>query len=228
MGTFIPHVIVRNLLATTQTVTVEYNGAQGTQQVVLPPLTLAGYTSQDTTLESVMGELPLPLPFCSIRIQHDGPPGSVIASVSSLEIGGNSAIDSPVANEGDGWAGSGAYAWRVDQNTQSVLFLTNQGAKECPIAMQVHADGVAYYVANLSLKPRETRAVDLRKLRDAQQADLQAIKSRREPRTASLYGVGWPNCPSWDKWRWCNQPRRWQLPITKGAIPALIVMSVRR
>ena len=175
MGTFVPHVIVRNLQATPQTVTitVEYAGEKGTEQVVLPPLTLAGYANQETTSESVMGELPLPLPFCSVRIQHGGPPGSVVAAVSSREARGNSAIDSPVANEGDGWAGSGAHAWHLDEGTESVLFLTNESEKECPIGVQVHANGVAYQVPALSLKPRETRAIDLRKLRDAQQADLQ-------------------------------------------------------
>jgi len=178
MGTFVPHVIVRNLQATPQsvTLTVEYPGAEGTEQVALPPLTLAGYTSQETTLESVMGALPLPLAFCSVRIQHDGPPGSVIAVVSSLEISGNSAVDSPVANEGDGWAGAGAHAWRLDAHTESVLFLTNESEKECPIAVQVHANGVAYQVSDVSLKPRETRAIDLRRLRDAQQADWQGHK----------------------------------------------------
>ncbi|MGH9395309.1 MAG: hypothetical protein ACRD18_00445 [Terriglobia bacterium] len=47
-----------------------------TGQYVLSPITVAGYSTEDVSLSAVMSELPLPLPFCSIRIQYSGAPGS--------------------------------------------------------------------------------------------------------------------------------------------------------
>lgn len=77
------------------------------------------------------GLLPLPLPFCSIRVQYSGPPGSAIAEVSSIEQKGDLVIDSRVTNEAD-WLGmSGAHPWHLDDETESVLILTNMGDREC-------------------------------------------------------------------------------------------------
>jgi len=115
-GTFVPHVIVRNLTAAAQavTITVEYPGEDGPAQAALPPLPLEGYTTKDVPLDSLLGSLPLPLPFCSIRIQYSGAPGSAIGEVSCIEEKGDLVIDSRLANERDGWVGSGAHPWHLD------------------------------------------------------------------------------------------------------------------
>jgi hypothetical protein len=172
-GAFVPHVVVRNLLDTPQSVilTIEYPGDKGPQQVVLTPVSLEPYTTRDISLDGIFGLLPLPLPFCSIRIQYSGPAGSVIGEVSSVEQRGDLVIDSRLANEGDGWAGSGGHPWHLDDETESILFLTNMGDRECPIGFRMQAGGVHYFLTDLTLKPHETRVIDLRKLRDAQEPD---------------------------------------------------------
>ncbi len=174
MGTFIPNVIVRNLLGSSQTVTItlEYPDGQGTEQAVLAPVPVGAYSTQDFSFASVLGRLPLPLPYASIRIQYSGPPGSAITEVSSVEQRHDLVIDSRVANEGDGWAGSGAHPWHLDNETESVLFLTNMGETEAPIGFHILANGTHYYLTDLKLNPHETRAIDLRKLRDAQRSDF--------------------------------------------------------
>ena len=205
MGTFVPHVVVRNLAGSTQivTVTVEYPSPQkepqepaaplqpnhsgapddpianqdgshspATAQMALAPLSLAPYSTVDFSLGSAMGQLPLPLPYCSIRIQYSGPPGSAVAEVSSVEQKSDMVIDSRLANEGDGWAGSGAHPWHLDDETQSILFLTDESDQPARIGFQVQANGVHYYLTKLRLNPHETRAIDLRKLRNAQHADF--------------------------------------------------------
>ncbi len=134
---------------------------------------IAGSTTEDISLDSASGELPLPLPSCSIRVQYSGPPGSAIAEVSSIEEKGDMVIDSKLSNEGDAPAGSGAYPWHLDDQTESTLFLTNMGDKPSRIGLQVHANGVRYDLTKLKLGPHETRAIDLRKLRDAQEPDFQ-------------------------------------------------------
>ena len=108
-------------------------------------------------------------PFCSVRIQYSGPPGSLQALVSSVESRGNLVVDSHVQNEGNGWAGSGGHPWHLDGDTESILFLTNESDKPARIGFKVSANSVTYYLTSLRLNPHETRALDLR---DAQQPDL--------------------------------------------------------
>jgi hypothetical protein len=173
-GVFIPHVVVRNLTGAPQSVkvTVEYPGEKETQRVDLVPLALESYSTSDLALDSAFGLLPLPLPFCSIRVQYSGPPGSVIGEISSIEQKNDMVIDSRMRNEGDGWAGSGGHPWHLDEETESILFLTNMSDQEARIGFQVSAGGVVYHITDLKLMPHETRAIDLRKLRDAQKPDF--------------------------------------------------------
>ncbi len=109
--------------------------------------------------------LPLLVPFRSLGIPEGGPPGSVIAQVSSVETKSDLVIDNRLFNEGDGWAVSGANPRHLDKETESILFLTDMSDKPARIGFQVQANGVHYYLTDLKLKPHETRAIDLRKLR---------------------------------------------------------------
>ena len=189
-GMFVPHVIVRNLTAAAQavTITVEYPGEDGPAQAALPPLALEAYTTKDIPLDLVLGSLPLPLPFCSIRIQYSGAPGSVIGEVSSIEEKGDLVIDSRLANERDGWVGSGAHPWHLDEETESILFLTNMSEKSARIGFDMVAGGIHYYLTKLKLMPHETRPIDLRKVRDEQKPDL---KGNKVPAGATDGSVVW-------------------------------------
>ena len=91
---------------------------------------------------------------------------------------------------GDRWAGWGANPWHVDANTQSVLFLTDEGDRPVRIGLSVTAtvapvsspatggetppvqpaSGVTYHLTSLSLAPHETLAIDFRALRDMPRA----------------------------------------------------------
>lgn len=237
-GTFIPHIVVRNLSGATQTVTItlEYpqpagsdasgqaaaqpasqtgvsthdikktarallpggvsnhpewgagTGAATASKTVLAYMPIGPYSTEDFSLAAALNELPLPLPFCSVRIQYSGAPGSAQAQVSSVEENNNLIVDATPQNEGDGWAGSGANPWHIDPNTESVLFLTNMGDKPSRIAFEVTANNVHYYLTQLVLSPHETRAIDLRALRDAQTPDL---KGNRIPANATDGSVNW-------------------------------------
>jgi hypothetical protein len=196
-GVFIPHVIVRNLTSAPQSVviTLEYPGEKEPQQTPLPAVALGPYATVDVALDSAFGMLPLPLPFCSIRIQYSGAPGSVIGEVSSVESKGDLVIDSRLANEGDGWAGSGGNPWHLDEETESILFLTNMSDRPAPIGFHVQANGVHYYVDDLRLEPHETRAIDLRKLRDAQKPDFYKHKIPADATDGSVVWVRVGNVP---------------------------------
>ncbi len=200
MGTFIPHVILRNLLPSPQnvTITIEYpDVGAGLRPALLnlAPAPLDGYATKDISLDLAMGQLPLPLPYCSIRIQYSGPPGSALAEVSSIEVKRDLVIDSRLANEGDGWAGSGANPWHLDDETESVLFLTNMGEQDARIGFRVDALEVPYFLTDLKLTPHETRAIDLRKLRDAQQPDFQKNKIPAAATDGSVIWIRLENVP---------------------------------
>jgi hypothetical protein len=138
--------------------------------------------------DAAFGLLPQPLPFCSIRIQYSGPPGSAVGEVSGLESKGDLVIDSRLSNERDGWAGSGGHPWHLDEETESIMFLTNMGDKPARIGFDVVAEGRHYYLTRLKLQPHETQAIDLRKLRDAQKADF---KGNKIPAAAADGSVVW-------------------------------------
>ncbi len=87
-----------------------------------------------------------------------------------------------------GWAGSGANPWRLDDQTESILFLTNESDKPVRIGFAVTAAEVRYYFIRLKLAPHETRAIDLRQLRDAQQDDF---KKNKIPAGTTDGAVNW-------------------------------------
>ncbi len=173
-GNYTPHVIVRNLLDSPQTLTltVEYPGETSPQQKVLSPILLPGFTTRDISLDNYYYELPLPLPFCALRVQYNGPPGSVIAQVVAANEDTGEMEHVVVANEGNGYAGSLVSYWAIDDQTDFYVFLTNMGDKRCRMGFCVEAGGVEYYLTDLALGPRETKVISMRELRDRQRPDF--------------------------------------------------------
>jgi len=195
-------VVLRNLRAAPQTatVTVEYPNAPGwdsteertnvaagsgpsaatpsspsdfTAHRPSAPLTVEAYSTLDVSLDSIVSQLAQRIPYASIRIQYSGKPGSMMAEVASVDETQDLVVDAKLQNEGNGWAGSGANPWHLDNETESYLFLTDMGEQPVGIGFKVWANGQSYYLGKLKLIPHETRMIDLRKLRDAQRADLE-------------------------------------------------------
>jgi IPT/TIG domain/Bacterial Ig-like domain (group 2) len=212
MGNFVPHVVARNLLGTAQSVTItlefptgtltsrgdkEFDGEGGeeTGTVVLGPFSVGAYSTEDFQLSEALARLPQPSAYCSIGVMYSGPPGSLLAQISSVDSKQNLVVDSRAANEGDGWAGSGANPWHLDNETESILFLTNMSGKDARIGFQVTADDIHYFLTNLKLDPHETRAIDLRKLRNAQQPDFQGNKIPADSTDGSVNWIRLDNVP---------------------------------
>jgi hypothetical protein len=66
----------------------------------------------------------------------------------------------------------GANPWHLDAQTESILFLTNESDKSARIGFSITANGVYSYLTQLKLNPHETRAINIRQLRDAHIADF--------------------------------------------------------
>ena len=205
-GTFTPHVIISNLSSQPQSVTItaeypegtklvpvgekEFDGESGTAvgQMTLATLQVSADSTEDFSLAAEIGQLPLPIPYASLRIQYSGPAGSMIAQISSVDERQDLVVDARTANERDGWAGSGVNPWHLDSQTNSILFLTDESEKPARIGFRVTAGGATYWLTNLELQPHETRAIDFRKLRDAQQEDF---KGNKIPAAAADGSVSW-------------------------------------
>jgi len=172
---FIPHLYLRNLLDSEQTLhlTIEYPGESGPKATPLPPIILGGYTTQEIRLDNYFTYLPLPLPYCSIRIQYNGPRGSVIGELNAVNETSGRANPIGLANEGNGYVGSLSSYWSFDERTDFVVFLTNMGEKNCRVGFRIEAGGETYFLTNLKLIPHETRQISLRELRDKQEPDFQ-------------------------------------------------------
>jgi len=213
-GTFTPHVVASNLSNGPESVTVtveypqrdmqgtdaktvlapigtkEFDGEGGTSvvQTALASFQIPAYSTVDFSLFAELGQLPLPLPYASVRVQYSGAPGSVIAQVSSVDGTQDLVVDARTMNEGDGWAGSGSNPWHLDSQTESILFLTDESDMPARIGFHVVANGVTYHLTSLKLNPHETRAINIRKLRDAQNTDF--LKNKI-PANASDGSVEW-------------------------------------
>jgi len=188
-GNFTPHIIIRNLSDSLQdvAVAVEYPGPKGAEESKLPLLSVPPYSTVDLSVKPASAQLPQSLPYCSFRIQYSGQPGSVVAGLSSVEERSDFVVDSRVVNERV-IKRSGANPWHLDTETESVLFLTSTSEKEVGVALQIDAGGVKYHVTDMRLKPHETRAINIRKLRDQQKPDF---LSHRIPADAKDGVVFW-------------------------------------
>ncbi len=112
----------------------------------------------------------------------------MIAQAASVNAAQDLVVDAHMANEGDGWSGSGANPWHLDATTESVLFLTNESNQPARVGLSITAENVHYYLTSLELAPYETRAIDIRQLRDAQIADF---KGHKIPLDATDGAVNW-------------------------------------
>lgn len=190
LSNFTPHIYARNLLDSPQTITltIEYPGEAGPQLKKLAPFIIPGFTTQDIRLDAYYNDLPLPLPYCALRIEFNGPPGSLIADVNVVSEEGD-VIPVGATNEGNGYAGSLVSYWGIDDETDIYVFLTNMGGEDCRVAFRVDAGGVEYHLTDLKLIPRETKVINMRELRDRQQADFRGSTIPANATEGRLYYI---------------------------------------
>jgi hypothetical protein len=200
-GNFTPHIAVRNLLDSEQTLTltVEYPGKDGAAMTTLDPLRIERYTTQDIRLDNYYASLHLPLPFCELRIQYSGPPGSVEAEVRVVEENSGSVEEIPVANEGNGYAGSLASYWSFNDRKDIYVFFTDMGDQPGRFAMTIDAGGVRYFAPLVKLHPRETQYVNLRELIAQQKADLRGHLIPKDATEGRLFFIRMDNVPMYGR-----------------------------
>ncbi len=70
------------------------------------------------------------------------------------------------------------------------------GGQEARIGFVLTANGVHYCLTKLKLEPRETKAIDIRKLRDKQEADFKKNKIPVGASDCSVNRVRMDNAPA--------------------------------
>ena len=108
-----------------------------------------------------------------IEIDHAGAPGTLIASLVSLDQSRNHALETPLKDPQEGmYRSSGSHPWRIDGPYRSVLYLKNVTPREVFGFAVVRYAGGQYATPRMKFAPHQTLAVDFAKLRDAQEPDL--------------------------------------------------------
>lgn len=201
LGNFTPHIVARNLMGSDQTLTltVEYPGKDAPAMTTLDPLTLPGYTTRDIRLDNYYNLLPLPLPFCQLRIQYSGPPGSVLAEVRVVDENTGDEQRIPVANEGNGYAASLASYWSYEENRDDYVFFTNMSDQPGRFGMRVDAGGVTYFPAIIELRPHETKFINLRELVARQEPDVRGTVIPKDTDHGRLFYNRLDNIPMYGR-----------------------------
>jgi hypothetical protein len=108
-------------------------------------------------------------------------PGTVIGRLTSYDAGGDYSFDAPVKDPLAGANRSnGSFPWRLDNGYTTVLHLKNTIEKDVEAMVQIRYDGGSYNLDLVKLAPYQTVAVDIRRLRDKQQKDIQGVVMPKE------------------------------------------------
>jgi hypothetical protein len=164
-------IAVRNVgeSATTVTATVPYSKQSGeTGTISLPTVSLA--PGQIKLLNTSNPQLKHnDFDTAGLEIRYTGAPGSVIASASSISQSGNHVFALPVKDPKGGLSSTGGYPWFIDESSSTVVFIKNTTEKPQDFILSVIYPGGNWALIHPAIPANQTIAVDLRKLRDAQQ-----------------------------------------------------------
>ena len=145
-------------------------------RVDLGQLSLApgGFQNLDLAAEMLGLGVPGPVDDAGVDIEYSAAPGSVIARIVSFDRTQDFSFDVPMKDPLAEMMGvnTGGYPWRLDGGYNTVVHLKNSTAKPVDAIMQIRYDEGNYNPELIKLGPHQTVAVDIRRLRDAQQRDI--------------------------------------------------------
>jgi hypothetical protein len=114
-----------------------------------------------------------PVEDAGVDIEYSGQRGAVMARLTSVDISGDYAFDVPIKDPLAGMMrGSGGYPWRLDGGHTTVLHLKNTLDKAVYAIVQVRYEGGSYNLERIKMAAYQTVAVDIKRLRDGQEADI--------------------------------------------------------
>jgi hypothetical protein len=115
-----------------------------------------------------------PVEDAGIDINYNGPVGSVIARLSSIDTSGDFSFDVPLQDpKAEMLRVGGSHPWRLDAGYTTVVHLKNFTDKTVNAMTQIRYDGGVYHPDMMKLAPFQTVALDIKQLRDSQKPDIQ-------------------------------------------------------
>jgi len=167
-----PLVIANTMdMPTEARISITYTLDSVTNTVQLKPITLAAREVKQIELAQQMARLGVgPVDDAGADITYTHMPGTVIGRLTSYDASGDYSFDVPVKDPVG--QGNGGYPWRLDNGYTTVVHLKNTLDKEVTALVQLRYEGGSYNPNRIKLAPYQTVAIDIRKLRDAQQKDI--------------------------------------------------------
>jgi hypothetical protein len=114
-----------------------------------------------------------PVAEAGVDITYDGEPGAVLGQLTSVAQSGDYAFEIPIKDpEGMDETMTGVYPWTLDKGTNTVVHLKNTTGDSVNAMMTFLFPGGATYAVDLiALKPYQSVAIDVQKLKDSQKKD---------------------------------------------------------
>src|SRR5262245_41200571 len=169
--TLSPLIDVRNIGDEETTITArmpysKQNGDTGT--IKLPQISLA--PSEIKVLNTSNPQLRRnDFETAGLEIEYTGAPGIVITSASSVSQSGNHVFALPMKDPQGGLSSTGGYPWFINETSSTVVFIKNVTNEQQDFMLNIIYPGGQWSSNVRSLAPRQTFALDVRKLRDSQE-----------------------------------------------------------
>ena len=175
---FAPRAVVRNITDGTleARAVIRYTTESGAGAIEIDAVRLKSREVRELNLTPIITELGAKkLLNAGFELEHDGGPGSVIATVVSVDQSGNYVFDVPLKDPRSVKNVGGNHPWRLDDDNRAIVHIKNidpvtDGSLRELALMITTAAGKYSFPLQLT-EPGQTLAVDIRRLRDEQIKD---------------------------------------------------------
>jgi hypothetical protein len=187
-----PIAVARNVgtAVTMLTGRVTYTDDDGTvRKIDLPEMKLSPGETQPVDLSEAVAEHdPTRAASVGLEFQSAAGPGTFVMSALSVSKDGDQVFRVPLISAASLQSSTGNYPWSTDQNSSTFVYLKNVTDERETYTMYISYEGGEYTIGERSLDPRQTLAIDIRRLRDDKVRD---IHGNTLPQTATHGQVHW-------------------------------------
>jgi len=172
---FVPHLALRNALATPQSasVTVQYTVGGSACSQTLPVFDLAAHEVRLIDFSAFLNTLgDIPIDDAGVKIEATGPTGSLVAQLVSVDQKTSMSVDVPLLSVGPTFVGTGAHPFHLDGEYQAVVHLKNLATEITTAIVQIRYDGGEFSPELVRLEPGQSVSIDVRRLRDSRARDV--------------------------------------------------------
>jgi hypothetical protein len=184
-----PHLVLKN--TSTEPVTAQANaislaGAANVQPITLPAVQLTAGETRELDLSSMTNKAGFEV--ASLKVSSSGPPGSLIGSIHSIGDRSGLSYDTPLRDTGAVRAMTGSYPWKVTNDFNTLIYITNVSDQEADFMGEINYRGGRVILDPRKLESGQTAVFDMRKIRDEEMGDS---AGRKVSRTASSGQFKW-------------------------------------